>query len=96
MSDNEDYKQSIEQLAVYGEIFYQMMNLEWFKEIVDSSFKIQRVVDEETKTVHVQVFEVPPEEKIKRLNAMMREKEDKAPKIIAPNAREVVNFNKTH
>lgn len=93
-SDNAEDMESIRQLALYGDIFYQMMNLEWFRDIIDASFTIQKVVDEETKTLHVQVLEVPPEVKIQRLNEQMRKREAAQPKIVAPTGGEVIKFNR--
>lgn len=48
-------------LLVHGEIFSQLLQSERFREFVNMNFTIQKFVDDETKTIDIQVIENPPE-----------------------------------
>ncbi len=73
-------------LQAYGEVFQQMLKFSWFKEIVESRFDVNHVIDDEDKSITTYVVEVPPSETMKRMSKLAKDKkpliEDTTPKLI--------------
>ncbi len=71
-------------LALYGELFAQMMQLPWFKDMIECRFDIQQVIDDDTKTIVLQAIEVPPQEVMKR---MKKKADNSSEKIVVPEPK---------
>jgi hypothetical protein len=76
-------------MLVHGEIFSQLLQSERFREFVNMNFTIQKFVDDETKTIDIQVIENPPEvvmgkitEKAKEANLIQLASPSMAEKIV--------------
>lgn len=74
-------------LQAFGAVFQQMLKFSWFKEIVESRFDVNHVIDDEDKSITTYVVEVPPSETMKRLKKLAAEakpliQEVEPPKLI--------------
>lgn len=94
MENEEKYlnEENKELLLVYGEIFYQLIQRPWFKEIIDTRVDIRKNIDHEAKRVDIVVVEVPTEETMRRLAEIEKEKAKSGPQIIAPTAVETTKI----
>lgn len=96
MSDDimQDVEINENELMIYGEIFYQMIQRPWFKEFIDTRFDFQKHIDEEERTIELRVIEVPMEVTMQRLAEIEKAKADAAPKIVEPSAAEIAVINR--
>lgn len=74
-------------LQAFGSVFTEMLKFGWFKDMVESRFDVNIVVDDDDKTVTTYVVEVPPDETMKRLKKFAQERaplvqEVEPPKLI--------------
>jgi len=80
------------ELLLYGEIFYQLIQLSWFKELIETRIDIHKVIDKKNKSIEIKVIEVPTEEMLKRLNKKQRQVSES--NVVSPTSGQVVQFNK--
>lgn len=48
-------------LKYHGEVFLQLLASDRFKQFVELNYEIRRIIDDEEKTITVEVLEKPPE-----------------------------------
>lgn len=70
MTDTEQEENDLK-LREYGAVFAQLLQSTIFKQLLDTYFTFTKVVDEETKSIELQVIENPPEVIAKKLKAQM-------------------------
>lgn len=71
----ENQQENQQQLLAYGHIFNQLLQSERFKQFMGVHFTIQKFVDEETKTIDIQVIENPPETVMQKMSAEIKNQE---------------------
>lgn len=76
-------------VMVHGEIFSQLLQSERFRDFVNLNFTIQKFVDDETKTIDIQVIENPPEVVLGRMSAKVKDTESRI-QIASPSMAEKV------
>lgn len=88
MNDSQDNNEKT--LIAYGEVFHQLLQIPWMKDLIDTHFDIIQNIDHEAKEVALVVVEVPPDEVKKRIAERDKTKpKADAPRIIMPSADDV-------
>lgn len=95
---NEQVPEAVNQneLLVYGEVFYQLLQFSWFRDMFECQFDIQKVVDEEEKTIELRVIEVPPDVSSARLAALQAEQiKDMSSHLVMPSSKDIAKVKKS-
>jgi hypothetical protein len=80
-----------QQLVAYGHIFNQLLQSERFKQFMSVHFTIQKFVDEESKTIDIQVIENPPETVMQKMSAEIKNQEPSGKiQIVNPSTAEKI------
>jgi hypothetical protein len=80
-----------QQLVAYGHIFNQLLQSERFKQFMSVHFTIQKFVDEESKTIDIQVIENPPETVMQKMSAEIKNQEPSGKiQVVGPSAAEKI------
>lgn len=77
------------ELLLYGEIFYQLIQRPWFKELVETRFDFQKIINEEERTIELRVIEVPLEVVAKRLSDRQKAAKEAGPQLVDPTDAKV-------
>lgn len=74
-----------QQLIAYGEVFYQLLKFQWFRELIETKVDIVQNVDHENKVITLVVAEVPYEVTQKRIQDLKKAQRGDAPRIVLPS-----------
>lgn len=74
---------------IYSQIFAQLLESERFQRFIQVNYDIQKLVDEEEKTIEYRVIELPPVLAEQRLAELVKEKGKEDSAIVSANMQDL-------
>jgi len=72
-------------LKYHGEVFLQLLQSDRFKQFVELNYEIRRIIDDEEKTITIEVVEKPPEVVIQSLGEKPKKAKKPGIKLATPD-----------
>lgn len=72
-------------LKYHGEVFLQLLQSDRFKQFVELNYEIRRIIDDEEKTITIEVVEKPPEVVMQSLGGKPKKAKKPSIKLATPD-----------
>lgn len=84
-------KNERELLVGYGSVLVQLLESERFRSFLELNYTIDRILDDEEKTVTLRVIEHPPEIIMKKMQEKMQQEQSQIQVVSEPVAKKILS-----